>query len=475
MEMDSTTDGGTSLVGNPAVRVLQDHQKCIPLSMRLAQDDVVLLLTPLVHPAERALGISRDPFESLGQRISQHALVRHVPYTKSEGITGVHVAFAKRAKAVICVVTRLTIDDDVSQPHLAALMGYVSKPHPFVIVACCSVLRNDVHLCDFPTVVSAPGYSEDDLSAVSAILFEEGRDPAMSSEPMEEDTPSEVSWSVAEWNYETDAEATHALWMATMPHHFRLDRASLDGILVRPGFISHLVARESSRGGLIGFCAVYTTFADSGGVNSICSIAAIIVRDEFRQKGVGSQLHNEAIGRFRRTRGLNRVQLGTTFPRLLCGLPVDMGRKWFENRGWTIDGSGHGKGRLLADWVLRIADLPTAELASAGLSFKRCEFIDFQQVLDMTAKESDRKLHFGWYDQYARTLDSAHMEDIILAFEGATLAAAAITYVPQDGSISAADIPWPSTMGPDFGGITCICFNGMYLSVSVIVIANLGC
>ncbi|KAK0392380.1 hypothetical protein NLU13_1875 [Sarocladium strictum] len=460
MELDESTDGGTSFDSTLAVRVLQDHQSCIPLSKVLCRDDTLLLLTPLIQPLSEPTEATEDPFETLGQRLSQKVKVRHVPYTKSQGVTGIHVAFAKRAKAVICIITKLTVEDEVSQPHLAALMAYTCRPNPFIIVACCSVSRGDLQLCDFPTVVTAPGYSPDTLKTISSILFEEDSSRQQDADRMESDMPADLSWRVDAWNRERDAEATHDLWMASMPHGFRLDRPTLDSILIRPGFAHHLSARESTRGTLIGFCAVYITYGDSGGSNSICSIAAIIVREEFRKRGVGTQLHNEAIARYRQPQGLKRIQLGSTFPRLLYGPPVDpFQRKWFENRGWTINGSGQGKGRIVADWILRMTDLPTAELASAGLSFRRCEFTDSQHVFTMTAKESDRKLQFGWYDQYVRTLDSAHMENIILAYEGATLAAAALTYTPNDGSISATDLPWPSTLGNDIGGITCICFN----------------
>lgn len=461
MELDASNDGAVSYDGNSIARVIQDRQKCIPLSNVLSKDDVVLLLTPLVKPAGLVTDLTRDPFETLGQRLSQHALVRHVPYTKSGGMTGAHVAFAKKAKAVIYVVTQLSVEDGVSQPHLAALMGYVCQPHPIVIVACCIVSQNDLQLRDFPTVVAAPGYSQDDLDTISSILLEKRPSLLQTPDPMDEDTQPELSWRVEEWNYERDAEATHALWMASMPFNFRLDRPTLDGILVRPSFSRHLVARETVRGVLIGFCAVYSTLADSGGVNSLCSIGAIMVQEEYRKKGVGTQLHNEAVSRFRPMSGLNRIQIGSTFPRLLYGVPTELReQKWFEHRGWTINGNTQGKGRVIADWILRMTDLPTAELASAGLNFRHCGFEDFQQVFNMTAKESDRKLHFGWYDQYARTLDSAHMDNIILACEGSTLAATAIIYTPNDGSVAGTDIPWPSTLGNDIGGITCICFSG---------------
>ncbi|KAH8179586.1 acetyltransferase (GNAT) family protein [Sarocladium implicatum] len=460
MELDSSTDAGAFHGDGTIVRVMQDRQGWLPLSNILAQDDVVLLLTPLVEPEKQEVEALQDPFESLGQKLSQHFRVRHVPYTKSAGITGIHAAFAKRVKATVCVITRLAVEDEVSQPHLAALMAYLCEHRPFVVVACCTVSKEAVELCDFPAVIIAPGYSEDHLGPVSSALSDGGQVPALAADPMMEDPAGDVTWAIEDWDAQRDTEATHSLWLAAMPHCFRLDRPTLDGLLIRPGFAKHLVARESKRGLLVGFCAVYTTYADSGGVNRLCSIAAIMVREEYRGKGIGTHLHNEAIDRFQLTRGLNRVQLGAPFPRLLYGIPLDLPmRKWFENKGWVTHENSQGRGRIVADWVLRLTDLPTVELASAGLTFRRCEFTDFQDVLNMTAKETDKKLHFGLYDQYARTLDSAHMENIILAFEGATLAAAAITYTPNDGSISATDIPWPATMGSDIGGITCICFN----------------
>ena len=257
--MDSSTDGDVFRGDGTIVRVLQDRQGWLPLSKVLAQDDVILLLTPLVGPAKHQKEASQDPFETLGQKLSEYFRVRHVPYTKSAGITGIHAAFAKRVKAVVCVITRLTVEDDTSQPHLAALMAYLCEHRPFVVIACCAVSEEALELCDFPSVIITPGYSESELGPVSSALFDGSQVPTLAADPMIEDPVEELTWSIEDWNAERDAEATHSLWMTAMPHGFRLDRPTLESMLVRPGFAKHLVARESKGGHMIAFCAVYTS------------------------------------------------------------------------------------------------------------------------------------------------------------------------------------------------------------------------
>ncbi|KAL6849550.1 hypothetical protein ACO1O0_009091 [Amphichorda felina] len=39
------------------------------------------------------------------------------------------------------------------------------------------------------------------------------------------------------------------------------------------------------------------------------------------------------------------------------------------------------------------------------------------------------------------------------------MVAAAITYTPNDGNLTALDIPWVSSIGSDVGGVTCICIK----------------
>src|SRR5690242_3519582 len=102
----STMSEGPEDLQKPAHRVLWDRQNCLPLGKILDDEgDILLLLTPVVVPHDTDNAGSADPFEPVGKALSkQHPCVRHVPYTKRHGITGVHAAFIKVSKAVIFVV-----------------------------------------------------------------------------------------------------------------------------------------------------------------------------------------------------------------------------------------------------------------------------------------------------------------------------------------------------------------------------------
>jgi hypothetical protein len=170
------------------------------------------------------------------------------------------------------------------------------------------------------------------------------------------------------------------------------------------------------------------------------------------------------MSKLNKIRGVGIIQLGSTFPRLLYGLPAPVtNAEWFEKRGWKLQESTPGHGRLIIDWLLRFADSPIPDLASAGLTFRSCQLSDYQQVIEIATKESQRRYGFGWYDQYAKIMDSFHMNDVIVGLEGDNLVAAAITYFPNNGSPCGADIPWPAAIGQSIGGVSCICIKGKLL------------
>lgn len=448
---------------NTSTSILWDRQNCIPLDKILSGDDVLLLLTPVVVPSDSETEDATDPFEPLGQALSKrHQSVRHVPYTKSQGITGVHVAFIKRAKAVIFVITGFTDTDGASQSVFADLVGEVCETRPLLIVACCGIGDGDLHGTDFATIIKAPGFSKKDLGEVASLLLEEvAKSPPLPSPTHLSSLSAAPIWTVQPWDLERDMAEAHTLWTKSLPPQFHLDRSTLAALLRRDGYAMHHVVREPASGDLVGFCATYTTFADRSGDRLVGSIAVILVRQDFRGRGIGRILYKEAFSKIHRIRGVSRIQLGSTFPRLLYGMPAqNSGSRWLKEQGWTLDESGPGKGRIVADWILRFSDLPAVNLASAGLSFRPCEMVDAQQVIDMISRESERKSAFGWYDQYAKVIDSSYMGEIILGFEGNTLVATAITYIPGSDSPTETDLPWAGSVGADIGGVTCICIKG---------------
>ncbi|CVL08222.1 related to beta-N-acetylglucosaminidase [Fusarium mangiferae] len=442
---------------NPPATLLWDHQNLIPLQKSLGDEDLVLLLTPAVVPSDQSLASASDPFEPLGKALAHtHPWIRHVPYTKELGITSIHVAFIKRVRVVIFVLTGFSTEEGLFQLELAEVAREVCEERPLVLVACCEVSEKGAREYGFPTIIQCPGYSAADLQAVAVLLTTEATPPTGNSLPR-------LTWSILKWDYDKDLLETHSLWEACLPSKFYLNRSTLGSLLKRDGYAMHYMVREPNQGQAIGFCATFTTFTDSSGDRLIGSVAAIIVHKDFRGQGVGRFLHKEVLLKLKKIRGVGIIQLGSTFPRLLYGLPApETDTKWFEKQGWNMKEAtpGNGNGRRVLDWLLRFADHPAPDLASAGLTFRPCQQTDYEMIVEMANKESQERYGFGWYDQYAKTMDSGYMNDIVVGLERENLIAAAITYFPNNGSPCGADIPWPASIGQSIGGVSCICIKG---------------
>jgi hypothetical protein len=127
-----------------------------------------------------------------------------------------------------------------------------------------------------------------------------------------------------------------------------------------------------------------------------------------------------------------------------------------------MDRRGPGRGQYICDWLLKIEDWPNGGFSTvpAGLIFRQGTFDDFQSVVNFIEKETARKDHTGWYDQYMNVAHDGRLNDIILGFESSQIVATALVYTSHEGSPLALDLPWARTIGPDVGGVTCICIAG---------------
>ncbi|KAL2354307.1 hypothetical protein BJ546DRAFT_844393 [Cryomyces antarcticus] len=95
-------------------RVVRSSRETLRRLRNLSDTSLLVLLSPIVpiHPDTFGSKLSEenkeqmmDPFECLGKALSEyHHRVRHAPYLPRIGITPAHVAFLRRACAVIIVV-----------------------------------------------------------------------------------------------------------------------------------------------------------------------------------------------------------------------------------------------------------------------------------------------------------------------------------------------------------------------------------
>lgn len=448
------------------VMVVRNNSSHIPFSSFLRSGDLVILLTPLVAPVDGDCG--SDPFEPLGRGLAKHhPWVRHVPYTAQGGITGTHVGFIKRAKVIVFVITGPTSIGQPSQVDLSCVVQLIGEHRPHVVVACCSVHELEPPAASFSTVLQLPGYSSHDLEMGADILFfgQPSRPPPPPEIHVLHKPLDEHRWGVTDWNQARDVPAVHELWCQCMPLQFRLSLPGLLRVLQRDGYAKHFVVREPGTNLLLGFCATYITYFDNKEETLVGSVAALFVIAPHRGRGIGRALHDEAMRGFKKTRGVNRLQLGSTFPRLLYGLPIGHpSETWFKQRGWRMDSTVPGTGQEVNDWLLAFSEWPKGGLPSIGVSFRSCEFSDFDRVLEVVERESERNGNMGWYDQYAKLADSMSMTDIMLGLRGETIVATAITYITCSENPSAEDIPWAGSISEGTGGTTCICIAGMLQS-----------
>jgi GNAT superfamily N-acetyltransferase len=462
--------GGDAKSKVSGISLVRDHQACVPLTRILGDGDLLVLLSPVVVPfqLEGNSSSNRDPFEPFGRALAKrHPWTRHVPYTSSNGITGYHVTFIKRAKAVIFIISGAPIAGQSSQVEIADVARMIGEHRPQIIVACQDVRDLSIVDSSFPTILQLPGYAPKDLEHAAALLFGEVSSTASGSMNVQELIMAPRPWEVEalpESLAAFDISPVLELWNECLPDKFRMNGFALHRLLDRDGFGRHYVVRLPDTSEIVGFCATYTTWAFSDPEYLVGSLAMLVVRQAYRRRGIGRSLHDHAIDQMTRTRGVRRLLLGSTFPRLLCGIPRELvSHEWFNRRGWPIDSHSAGRGREISDWLLRIQDWPGGGFATfpEGFTFRPCTLDEFPTVLQFVRSEAARNETMGLFEEYKWSKDFAN--DIVLGIHGKTIVAAALLYLPNSGSTAENDLPWAGVLGSDVGGITCICIAGKFI------------
>lgn len=441
------------------VSLVHDSPNWLSVMRNLRPTDVIVLLTPVVIPVSQDPGDTADPFECFGRALaSRHPRIRHVPYTNTNGITSTHVGFVKRATVVIFVLSEIGRSGDSPQVHAAHVIQALTHERPLLIVLTCNSedpLQFSKH---FPTIIQSKDYSRPTLELTASLIFGENLDanPAGRILTAAEGIQRRL-WPVEQWNEARDINSVYGLWVQSMDAQFGLPVSSFASLLRRPGYARHYVVRDPS-GQLLGFCATYLSYVDQAGEKLIASLAILLVRSDHHHRGIGLSLHNHAMDQLKRTRGVARLQLGSTFPRILYGPPFGMhwDLAWFSRRGWRMDRDYPGQGKWVHDVILDFDDWKFSGQERA-MQFRSCTPQDMAKVLEVVEEETAREHHMGWFDQYSRLINDINVRDIVVAIEENFIVAVALTYTPSCGSPVASDLPWAGHLGGDVGGVTCIC------------------
>lgn len=465
MQLESAMAGssGDSVTGRRSGTVLiRDLQSCLPLSKVLGPRDIILVLSPAVPPIDRTN--PSDPFEPFGRSLARHhPFVHHVPYLPRDGITDYHAEHIQKARIVIFIITSPPYAGQPSQVELSEVARSFGGQRHQVILACCSFQEFGQAPAKFPTVIEITDYTPRELQSAADLLFRAASPLSPDSQALTSPSPRPRDWTVDDWDKHRDLPTIHELWCQCLPDRFRLERYRLSSLLEREGCSRHIVVRHPSTYEVLGFCACYTWYVDDS-ESLFGSIALIIVKPSYRRRGIGRSLHFNAVDWLRRNR-VSSIQLGSTFPRLLYGLPLEItSEDWFRRRGWRIDSDAPGEGREACDWILRLDEWHGEGLSASGLNFRHCEFNEFGTVMEFAAKESGRRENIGFYEQYACLQNSFPIKDIMLGFEGTNVVAASITYTPTGEGRSSSDLPWAGSISDDVGGVTCIIITDDHIS-----------
>lgn len=150
---------------------------------------------------------------------------------------------------------------------------------------------------------------------------------------------SRQHWLVEEYHTDRDAsgleDLIRAIHRASAPDlQFLRTTTAATFQLKNPNIAeAHVVVRNSSTGALYGFAATY--FLHGVGI-----LAAIFVDPSKRDVSIGRSLHRRALRSLMQRRGIKKVQLGSAFPGVFLGIPVDIEvntvKEWFSNSGWDV-------------------------------------------------------------------------------------------------------------------------------------------
>ncbi|KAI9743886.1 MAG: hypothetical protein M1818_002620 [Claussenomyces sp. TS43310] len=461
-----TTLGSASYTGSPesfpktSIKIIRDSPGWLQVIRNLDSKDVLVLITPIAIPVQCDPLDTSDSFECFGHALEHyHSRIRHIPYTNTNGITSTHVGFMKRAAFIIFVLD--TCSACTYDSHTEAAKIILARAHqtPVLIVLKCPLQDLSSIDAGFPTIVHSTSLSESALKRIASLIF--GFEDCSSSTPLDIHPPSPKSprlWQVEAWNERTDIASVCELWNLSVNGRFAMSEHLMASILDCPGYSRHYVVKDMRGQQILGFCATYLSYADRAGTKLTGSIAILFVRPDVQGQGIGLSLHNHAIQQLKRTHGLIRLRLGTTFPRILLGPPVDMAfnKIWFAHRGWlTIEQERENRRTtfdLLSD-VSSIVELQHTPTQSS-MKFRRCTQDDMSQVWNVIQGNIAGDDYMGWFDQYSRLVGDHHIKDVIVGFEDNDMVAAAITHTPLGGSPIASDMPWTSQIGLDVGGIS---------------------
>ncbi|KAF5657797.1 beta-n-acetylhexosaminidase [Fusarium heterosporum] len=363
-----------------SITVIRDKEKLLPLTASMRPGEELLLLTPLVKPLpassltkkllaakdnqsqaegphemwahndgrdRRAILSGEGVFREFGKSLARarNEKLLHTSYT-ANGVRPVHENLIHRASCIIIVTAdaNRNLYQAGFTKHvdmMCSMMRTRGQKKQLIVVAVSSpydfAMDKSIgtYLCTFD-------FTENALHALARTLVGDitprGTLPG-TLRKSKKVLKSRQHWLVEEYSSGRDAaglnDLLRAVHRASAPDlQFLRTTAAASFQLNNSNIVeAHFVVRNSSTNALYGFAATYF-------VHGVGVLGGVFVDPTKRDVSIGRSLHRRALRGLLQRRGIKQVQIGSAFPGVFLGIPIDVEvstiKDWFANSGWDV-------------------------------------------------------------------------------------------------------------------------------------------
>ncbi|KAG0167139.1 hypothetical protein DFQ28_007268 [Apophysomyces sp. BC1034] len=418
--------------------VVRNRTQIIPLKTK---PDILFLAAHV--PMTLAIDTDEDPFKPMYESLRKRGNVRYVVFDK-----GTPDMSDQIRKAGYVVIGTANANLHPFQVDMVRLAHQLSAK--LVVMA----ILNPYDLMAFPeidTYVVSYECSPPALEASVRTIFGEitphSRLPV--TIPGTEHTPKAV---LVEDYVDGDLEEVTQIWNENFDDELRLSDQKVRQVLTQALRPKHFVVR--SEGKVLGFGATQIERDEASKV--VGELMLLMVHPSAQGQGIGTILHEHVLDYFRQA-GVDRLMLGSTYPRFFPGVPQDQtaAQDFFKRRGWRLD-SG-------VVWDL-IGDLEQYETPAAIKERVAKEKVWFGRIRPDSIWELYGFVqHYFpyWLSTYKHHAELGDFQDLIVAREGdehGPIVASLVLHTTNLSHEKRCDLIWtlPGLTSPKSGGLACV-------------------
>ncbi|KAL7951820.1 glycoside hydrolase family 3 protein [Trichoderma barbatum] len=360
-----------------SITIVRDKEKLLPLSLSMHPGEELLLLTPLVKPLpassltkslleskndasliatvhdrwshqirERSAIMSGEGvFREFGKTLARYRNEKllHTSYT-ANGVRPVHENLINRASCIIIFTAdaNRNLYQAGFTKHvdmMCSMLRSRGQKKQLIVVAVSSPYDFAMDK-SIGTYICTYDFTENAMAALVRALVGDSNPVGTMPGTLRKSKKvlkSRQHWLVEEFDSNRDRKGLNDLIRAVhrasdQDLRYLQTTAADTFVLANPNIKeTHFVVRNSSTQALYGFAATY--FIQNVGI-----LGALVVDPTKRNLSIGRSLHRRALKSLTQQRGIKKVQLGSCFPALFLGIPLDIEvtttKEWFSNSGW---------------------------------------------------------------------------------------------------------------------------------------------